>query len=262
MEEKENQPITSKRDALLVKLRERHPDQTFESDDDFSARISDDYDDFDRQISEYKGREQQLSDIFNKDPMAAKFLSEWMDGKDPRVQLLRAYGKEGIEAAFNDPKVMEAMEAADREFMEQTAHEKELAEQWDKNRAESFANMEKIQKENGYTDEQMDEAMAFLRALAQQIVMNNFTEDAFKSAMHALNYDRDIADAERVAEVRGRNEKIEEQLRKPKGDGMPQLGGGSSAPRESGYTLPGALGRDKKSIYDLGGMKRIPRKQQ
>lgn len=262
MEEKENQPIMSKREALQAKLRERYPDLLFESDDDYSSRISDDYDDFDKKINEYKGREQQLSDIFNKDPMAAKFLSAWMNGKDPRVQLLRAYGKEGIDAAFNDPKVMEAMEAADKEFQEQVAHEKELSEQWDKNRAESFANMEKIRKANGYTDEQMDEAMAFLRELAQQIVMNNFTEEAFKHAIHALNYDKDIADAEHTAEVKGRNERIEEKLRKPKGDGMPQLGGGSSAPQERGYNLPGALGRDKKSIYDLGGMKRIPRKQQ
>ena len=262
MEKQENQPITSKREALLAKLRERYPDQTFESDDDYSSRISDDYDDFDRQISEYKGREQQLSDLYTRDPLAAKFIQTWMDDGDPRVQLLRAYGREGREAAFEDPKVMDAMAKADREFQEQVAHEKELSEQWEKNRAESFANMEKIRKENGYTDEQMDEAMEFLRELARQIVMNNFTEEAFKSAMHALNYDRDIADAERVAEVRGRNEKIEEQLRKPKGDGMPQLGGGSSAPRERGYTLPGALGKDKKSIYDLGGMRRIPRKQQ
>lgn len=262
MENKENQQIKDKLEALRQKLRERYPDQVFESDEDYSSRISDDYDDFDRQISEYKGREQQLSDLYTKDPMAAKFIQAWMSDGDPRVQLLRAYGREGIEAAFNDPKVMEAMEKADKEFLEQVAHEKDLKEQWEKNRVESFANMEKIREENGYTDEQMDEAMAFLRELAQQIVMNNFTEKAFKSAMHALNYDRDIADAERVAEVRGRNGKIEERLRKPHGDGMPQLGGGSASPRESGYTLPGALGREKKSIYDLGGMKRIPRKGQ
>lgn len=261
MGEKEKQPAASKREALLAKVRERYPDQTFESDDDYSARISDDYDDFDKRISEYQGREKELSDLFQKDPMAAKFIQEWMDDGDPRVQLLKAYGREGIEAAFEDPKVMAAMEAADKEFREQTAHEKELAEQWEKNREESFANMEKIQQENGYTDEQMDEAMSFLRQLALDIVMNNFTENAFKSALHALNYDKDMAEVEHVAEVRGRNENIEEKLRKPKGDGLPQLGGGSAAPQSRQYRLPGALGRDRKSIYDLGGMKRIPRKQ-
>lgn len=261
MGEKENPQEISKLEALQAKMRERYPDQSFESDDDYWSRISDDYDDHDKRISEYQGREQKMSDLFQKDPMAAKFIQSWMDDGDPRVQLLKAYGREGIEAAFDDPKVMEAMEKADKEFREQVAHEKELSEQWDKNRVESYANMEKIQKENGYTDEQMDEAKAFLYELAQNIVMCNFTDQAFKAALHALNYDKDIAEAEHVAEVRGRNQSIDEKLRKPKGDGLPQLGGGSSAPQSRGFQLPGALGRDKKSIYELGGMKRIPRKQ-
>jgi hypothetical protein len=260
MKKDENQTVTSKRDALLAKLRERYPDQTFETDDDFSSRISDDYDEFDKKLGEYQSREKKISDLFNKDGMSAKFLEAWMADGDPRVQLIKAYGREGIDAAFEDPEVMDAMIAADREFQEHTAHEKDLVEQWEKNRAESYGTMEQVQQENGYTDEQMDEAMSFLFKIAQDVVMGKFTPEAIKAATHALNYDRDIADAEHIAEVKGRNEQIEEKLRKPKGDGMPQLAGGSAAPRKQ-YNLPGALGREKKSIYELGGMKRIPRKQ-
>jgi hypothetical protein len=45
-------------------------------------------------------------------------------------------------------------------------------------------------------------------------------------AMKALNYERDMGIAGEEGEIRGRNRKVDEQLRhREKGDGTPQLNG-------------------------------------
>jgi hypothetical protein len=58
--------------------------------------------------------------------------------------------------------------------------------------------------------------------------------------MKAINHDADVETANQEGIVQGKNTRIEEKLRKPKGgDGMPSLGGKGNTPsaRKKGYNI-------------------------
>ena len=74
--------------------------------------------------------------------------------------------------------------------------------------------------------------------------MNIISAETFDMAAKALNYAVDVAEADRVGEIRGRNTKIEDKLRKEAVPGgvPPTLGGSGTG----GETEP----KPKKKVYN------------
>lgn len=138
MEKVENSQVKSKRDAFKERMKGKYPDRDFEDDEVFFGQINDDYDDYDKQLSGYKEREGQFSDMFSSDPRSANFLMNWKDGKDPAVELVRQFGSE-IKDAIDDPERLEAISEANKEFVERVAKEKELDDTYQKNLQESLS---------------------------------------------------------------------------------------------------------------------------
>ena len=98
--------------------------------------------------------------------------------------------------------------------------------------------LDEYQQKNGLTDEQVDAAMEFLLGIIKDGVMGKFTAESIDMAMKAINHDVDVETAGHEGEVRGKNTKIEEKLRKrQKGDGIPNLnsgkGGGATTQRSN-----------------------------
>ena len=161
----------------------------------------------------------------------------WKDGKDPAVELVRQFGTD-IADAINDPDRQEEIANANKEFVERVAKEKELDDIYQKNLEESLKVISDYQQQNGLSDEQVDGAMEFL------IGMGKFTAETIGMAMKALNYDTAVEEANHEGEVRGKNTKIEEKLRKrQKGDGIPNLNSGKG----SGATTK----RSNRGIFGL-----------
>lgn len=225
MENVKDQNVKSKRELVNERMKGKYPDRDFTDDEVFYGQINDDYDDYDKQLSGYKEREGKFSDMFSSDPRSAHFLMNWKDGKDPAVELVRQFGTE-IKEAIDDPERLEAISEANKEFVERVAKEKELDETYQVNLAESLKTIEDHQKKNGLTDEQVDAAMELIISIVRDGVMGKFTSDTIDMAMKALNHDTDVEMASHEGEVKGKNTKIEEKLRKQqKGDGIPNLDG-------------------------------------
>lgn len=242
MEEAVNNNVKSKRDVLAERIKGKYPDRNFDDDESLYGQINDDYDDYDKQISGYKQREETFSNMFSSDPRSAKFLSDWRNGKDPAVELVRQFGTE-IKDAIDDPERLEAISEANKEFVERVAKEKELDETYQKNLAESLSMLEQYQQKNGLSDEQVDKSMEFILGIIKDGVMGKFSPETLDMAMKAINYDTDVANADHEGEVRGKNTKIEETLRKrSEGDGIPNLDGKNGAVTQQ---------RRKKSIFDV-----------
>ena len=262
MAEVDNQQVKSKRESMTERLKGRYPDMDFSDDEAVFGAISDDYDNYDKDIAGYQEREKAFSDMFTADPRSASFLQNWRNGGDPAVELVRLFGTD-IKDAIDDPERQEEMAAANKEFVERVAKEKELQELYEQNVAESLQTMAQVQEANGLTDEQLDDAMALLVGIARDVVMGKFTAESLDMAMKAINHDQDVVVAEREGEVRGKNAKAEEKLRKGKrGDGMPALNGknGGVGRRQTQRSL-GALdnfGDNNKTIWERGGEKRTP----
>jgi hypothetical protein len=253
------QQVKSKRESMSERLAAKYPDLDFADDEVMFGRISDDYDDYDSQLGGYKEREQKFADMFSSDPRSAHFLTNWREGGDPVVELVRMFGTD-IKERLEDPEWQEQLAAANKEYVERVAKEKELEEQYQQNLVDTKAALDKFQADRGLSDDEVDEVMGMLQTIATDAVVGKFTEESMDLALKALNHDGDVEVANQEGEVRGRNAKIDERLRTRKaGDGTVALNGangnaGNRQPQPSLGALDNFASGD--DIWTRGGEKR------
>lgn len=254
----ESKEVKSKRDLTLERMRGKYPEQQFDDDEALFGQINDDYADYDNRIKGFEEREKSFSDLFTSDPRSAKFLTDWRQGKDPAVALVEMFGDDFVEE-LKDPVKQEEIAAANKAYAERIAKEKEYDEQYNQNILETRDTVAKMQQEEGLTDEDIDKAMEFLVGIMKDGLLGKFTPESIHMALNAINHDVDVENAGEEGELRGRNTKIEEKLRKGRrGDGTANLdgkNGGSSSPRQAPEL--GALNAfDSTNIWERGGERR------
>lgn len=239
----ENQSPKSKRDQYVERLKNKYPDRKYADDEALFGQINDDYDDYEKQIGDYKGREDQLTNMFAKDPRSAQFIADMANGKDPIIGMLEAIGIDGMTDLINNPEKQSEYAEANKKFMERLSKEKSLEEEYESNLAESMRQLEQIQQERGLSDENVDAAMDMILHIASEAILGKFSPETIDLALKATGYDAAVDNARTEGQIAGRNQKIDEQLRKPKsGDGMPVMGGTSGGNRGSGQ---------KESLFDV-----------
>ena len=219
-----NTEVKSNRDRYMERLKTKYPDKEFADDEALFGQTNDDYDSYDNELSGYREREKALSDLFASNPRSAAFLTDWRKGEDPIIGMVRKFGDD-FKAALEDPEKQEALAAANKEFAERIAQEKEYEGEYQKNLNETLTTLETMQQDEGLSDEDIDSAMDFLVGIVRDGIMGKFTRESVAMALKAIRHDSDVEQADREGEVRGRNTKIEEKLRKgSKNDGTANLG--------------------------------------
>lgn len=260
----EDKTVKSKRDIAMERIKSKYPDRNFDDDESFFGQINDDYDDYDKRLSESKSREEAFSNMFTSNPKSARLMMEWKNGNDPVASLIRIYGKEDILAAIEDPERLEAIEQANKEFAERVAKNDEYDAQYEQNLPSSLQAIEAWASEKGVSDEDIDNAVTALSKLCGDFILGKIAPESIEMMLKAQNYDSDIEQAQIEGEVAGRNAKIEEKLRKgKKGDGTVQLNGKNGNNDRQPRRDLGALDRydsGNKSIFERGGEKRIQRR--
>lgn len=255
-----NTEVKSNRDRYMERLKTKYPDKEFADDEALFGQTNDDYDSYDNELSGYREREKALSDLFASNPRSAAFLTDWRKGEDPIIGMVRKFGDD-FKAALEDPEKQEALAAANKEFAERIAQEKEYEGEYQKNLNETLTTLETMQQDEGLSDEDIDSAMDFLVGIVRDGIMGKFTRESVAMALKAIRHDSDVEQADREGEVRGRNTKIEEKLRKGnKNDGTANLssknGGGKGGTRE----MPdlGVIDQNygTQNIWERGGEKR------
>lgn len=253
-------PKGGNRQRMLDRMGEKYPDRQFTDDEELFGQINDDYDNYDQELNGYKEREGTFADMFTADPRSARLMMEWRNGGDPAVELVRIYGDDILEAV-NDPDKQEEIKEANREFAERVAKEKDYEQQYEHNLQESLATLSDLQQSKGYSDEQIDSAMELIMQIAKDAMLGRFTPETLDMAFKALNYDGDVANAGFEGEVRGRNAKVDTQLKlRGRGDGTPQLDGSNNRPAPRNLPDMGALERfdgTSKNIWERGNERRI-----
>ncbi len=232
----DNQEVKTKRDLLVARMREKYPDKDFDDDEVLSGQISDDYDSYDKELGELRGREKELSDMFTAHPESAQYLLDWKEGADPIVELVRRFGPE----ALQDP---DKLADASKEYAEKVAESKKYDEQYQSNMDETLATLDSLQNEEGLTDEDIDKAMAFLVGIMKDGLLGKFSPESIHMALNAINHDNDVDNAMQEGEVKGKNTKINEKLRRMRdGDGMANLAGKNSIPQPQ---------QKARSVFDI-----------
>lgn len=102
-----------------------------------------------------------------------------------------------------------------------------------------------------------DKLMSHLQAMMNDFVVGKISPETIELVLGGLNHDTDVADAENLGEVRGKNIRHEERLRKPAGDGLPSMSSANNRQR-SRKTEPelGALGPFADYRDSFAGAKR------
>lgn len=226
----DNQRVTSRKNKMLERLRTKYPDMDIADEEAVYGRISDDYDDYDQKMGKYKESEEKLAKLFGSDPRSARFLASWSKGGDPVVMLVKEFGKDILEG-LEDPEKINEIAAANKEYVDRIAKDKQYEEEYNKNIEESIKGFSELQEEKGYTDDQIDEASKAFIKIAADAIKGIISKESLEMVMKALNYDEDLEDAARRGEIKGRNTKIEENLRKMnKGDGTTHMAGKNNVP--------------------------------
>lgn len=243
MEDTEKKPIKSKRELALERMQGKYPDKNFDDEELLFGQINDDYDDYDKELSGYREREKAFSDMFSADPRSAAFLTNWRKGSDPVVELVRQFGTD-IKDAIDDPERQDAIAAANKEYLDRVSKEKGYEDEYAANLAQSLKDIEAYQQEHGMNDEQVDALMEAVMTIVKDGVMGKFSPATLEMVQKAMTHDADVDMAGEEGEIRGRNAKIEERLRKnAKGDGTALLDGKSGE--------AGGSGRQPRGIFDL-----------
>lgn len=237
----DNEHFKTKREAQIERLRNKYPDKKFEDDDEIYGQIYDDYDQYDRELGEYRDREKTLSDMFSADPRSAQFLSDMHKGEDPVLGLVRNFGVE-IKDVLDNPEMQDKIAEANREYVERVAKSKELDEEYERNMAVTLETLRRYQQEHGMTDEQIDAVIDALLRIVRDGVMGKFDVDTLDMMVKAIDHDADVDIAAEEGRIAGRNDKIVESLRKSNmGDGVSPLGGKNGSPSQ----------RRESNMFDL-----------
>lgn len=230
-------PPKSKRDALRERLKKKYPDKNFDDDEEFAGQISDDYDASEKQLGEYKDREKQLGDFFDSDPRSAAFLMEWKNGKNPVTALVENFGMDFLEY-MDDPEHQEELAKAQKDYLERVAKEKNLEDEYQKNLDKSLNDLEA----SGMDDDEANKGLEKLFEIVNDAIMGKISTETVKLLNNGVSHDDDVAKAGDAGEVRGRNAKITDTLRKGKqGDGTPHLGGGGAGQKPRGGGNPDSI---------------------
>lgn len=221
----DNPTPTTNRGKLESRLRERYPDREYPDDEALYSQINDDYDDYDNA----RDQSQRLTDLFSKDPRAARFITDMAAGKNPWEAMVEQIGIDGITDIFQNPEYKERLAEAQQKYIDSMAKEKDLEEEYTRNLDESIDALLAFQQERGYSDDEIDEAVETLMQIAADSLRGKFTPENVELAMKAVSYDDDIADADAQGEVRGRNARITERLKKQQSaDTVPALSGANN----------------------------------
>lgn len=259
MEKPATEQVKGKRDLYLESLRNRYPDKSFDSDDAIFGQVIEDNENNERELNGFREREKGLTEMFKKDPRVARYFTGVRKGTDPDIMLVRLYGKDIVDAA-NDPARMEEIANANKEFVDRVAENDRLNEEYKVNSANSLDALSK----SGIPDDDIDKALEHIAKMAVSFVKGIVTPDDVKMVLNALNHDADVADATREGEVKGRNTRIVETLRKKKaGDGLPNMNAGGAMetkkPEMPDLGVLNSYGDDSKDIWERGGFKRVRR---
>lgn len=229
----ENEEKKSRRALLNERLAAKYPDLNIGDDEAVSERIGADYDDMESQLNGYRDREAKLTELFSNNPRAALFISDMAKGADPMTAWIERLGRENIMELLDDPEKREAYAEANRKYMERVAEEKRLEEEYEKNLAESLANLQQFQLERGLSDEQIDAAYDLVTKIGIDALNGKVSVESVDMALKALHHDTDVESAREEGEVAGRNQKIVEQRRRAKSDdGVRALTGANNVAAE------------------------------
>lgn len=232
------------------RLARAFPDREFKSDEDYDKGMEE----YLGELEGYKERgtmaNQKLIALFEAEPQVGDVVRDMINGATFREALARHMSPEDLTAVEGDPD-FEGWNKNKATREESLNKRKAKQEEYAKNLEFSQQAIEEFAKENEMDDESAGKFLARFDAMLADINSGKISKDVLMTIKKAWDYDNDITTAREQGELAGKNKNIvaQKEAAKPKGDGLPKIGGSSEAPQankpEPNY-IDGLLERTSK----------------
>lgn len=237
----------TKRETMLENLRAQYPD--VEDEDELYGKAMEGYDADHERLKKTDADNAEVFAKLSEDPQIGGFVADLISGDPIQVALAKNFDDDELSLREGDEgwdSYLAAREQrkADRKAM---ADRDELIR---KNGETSRANLEKYIKDNGLAE---DDAVKTVTDFFEALKDGEISEEVIAMILKGSNHDKDVAEAAEAARIAGRNEKIEEEKYKPKGDGLPKS---NAAPSNSDRPKAQNVGRIRDA-FEAGGFRRL-----
>lgn len=178
-------------------------------------------------IKELRSSNDRIIEAISDDPRAAQMFADIVNGtRKPGAAIVRYFGK-GFMADEGTPEYDEMM-AADEEYMNERNEMKTRREEQEAGATAFFDAFEEYLEKRGLDREKLD---AVFREVLEPALDLKVDEVLFARLVNAVDYNKDVEDAFKAGEVKGRNTNIHEMKGKI-GDGLPKALSSQAAPVE------------------------------
>ena len=194
------------RDKYASMWAEDNPDVDFEDKEARYGRMAKERD----ELRDLRDSGKKLTGILKKHRWLGAMLMD--DEENPLVWL----SKNGIDlkAALDDPEVMDKVTDAFGEWTKKQAEGEAAEAAKDEAIARSVEELDALQQETGISDEQKNRMFEyFWDEVWLPAFSGKVSKDVWTAVMHAMNYDRDIANAREEAAIQARNEKFTNKVK-------------------------------------------------
>lgn len=234
----EESPKTEVKERRLRKsIKEKYPDFEAQTDEDWSAKEDEYFGEVEDELNNFKAAEEELGDIIKANPELANVLNDMAVNKVPfRAALAKYFSQEELIPVDGDDDY-EAYEKSFNERLEKTkareAKDKELIA----NETKSLEDIDNFAQENGIDEEGKQKLIEYINTFFNDMLYKKISPEMISMFHKAVNYNDDVEAAKEAGEIKGRNAKIETQIKeeeaREKGDGIPDTSKGGAVEEET-----------------------------
>lgn len=228
--------VTKPWDPLRERYAAKNPDKDYSGENAENALVADilaELEGYDARLGEFEeGREQsqKMVELFNRDPRSSRFLLALASGEgNPIDYLLDIYGPDLLDALQSEEGRAKIIESNNK-WLERKASEESTMQARMDNYEKSVGELVSFASEKGLSDQQAVEIFNKINQIGFDAIEGVYSRESFEMAYDAMNYANDVEKARKEGERDGRNERIEEKLKKvTKPADMPPTVGGQGA---------------------------------
>lgn len=214
----------TKREQFLQRFLDSNPDINTSDDDSVFDFLDNDYQRVSDERDNYKKGQEDLASFLSANPKAAMVFSEMMDGKSFPAAVISNYGKEIFSGS--DQEIINQIEEADKAYKERIDSVNATQEERMKNLEATLEERNKFMQKYQMSE---DEFVKFIDETVNPMIEDYFMGrvglSLLEAAYKSKEFDSAVREAGEIGKIQGKNEKIVEQKKSFKGDGMPTIEG-------------------------------------
>lgn len=232
----ETKEVTKPWDRLRERAIAKNPEKEYSGENAEDALVADilaELEEYDARNAEYeegRAQSQKMVDLFNRDPRSSRYLLALASGEgNPIDYLLDIYGPDILDALQSEEGRAKIVDSNNK-WLEKKASEESTMQARMDNYEKSINELASFASEKGLSDEQAIAIFEKVNQIGFDAIEGVYSKESYEMAYNAMNYASDVENARKEGERDGRNERIEEKLKKvTKPADMPPTVGGQGA---------------------------------